>query len=184
MDGLEKGFKERVRRGLQGPALERRPATEAVAIIEPEEVGLKGDVRSMALAAYLAARKTLQRGVVVIRLVGLMCLGGIDLPENIYFHCFHEVPAIDIREYLVGSSDTCIRKHDIQPSIFVHCLLHDSLHGSLIGCVETPGMDVDFWVKRLNLISVCLEMATIEVAYINCLSAVPRELMGTGTSNT
>ena len=35
------------------------PATEAVAIIEPEGEGLDDEVRDMALEAYLAARKTL-----------------------------------------------------------------------------------------------------------------------------
>lgn len=37
------------------------PATEAVAMIEPEEVGLEADVCSMALAACLVAMNTLQR---------------------------------------------------------------------------------------------------------------------------
>ena len=41
------------------PALERRPATEAVAIIEPEGCGFRLEVRSMALEACLVARKTL-----------------------------------------------------------------------------------------------------------------------------
>jgi len=41
-----------------GPALERRPATEAVAIMEPEGCGLLREVVSMAREAYLAARKT------------------------------------------------------------------------------------------------------------------------------
>lgn len=35
------------------------PATEAVAMIEPEEVGLEADVFSMALAACLVAMNTL-----------------------------------------------------------------------------------------------------------------------------
>lgn len=46
-------------RNLLGPALERRPATEAVAIMEPDGRGLEGEVRRMAFAAYLVARKTL-----------------------------------------------------------------------------------------------------------------------------
>ena len=42
-----------------GPAFERRPATEAVAMMEPDGCGLEGEVRRMAPAAYLVARKTL-----------------------------------------------------------------------------------------------------------------------------
>lgn len=49
----------RAQEDLQGPALERRPAMDAVAMMEPDEVGLEGEVRSIAFAAYLAARKTL-----------------------------------------------------------------------------------------------------------------------------
>lgn len=41
------------------PALERRPATEAVAIMEPDGCGLECEVRRIAFAAYLLARKTL-----------------------------------------------------------------------------------------------------------------------------
>lgn len=42
-----------------GPAFERSPATDAVAMMEPEGVGLDFEVFSMAFAAYLVARKTL-----------------------------------------------------------------------------------------------------------------------------
>ena len=48
------------------PALERRPATEAVAIIEPPEVGLTAVVWSMPRAACLVARKTLKGGVRIL----------------------------------------------------------------------------------------------------------------------
>lgn len=41
------------------PALERSPATDAVAMMEPEGVGLDFEVLSMAFAAYLVAKKTL-----------------------------------------------------------------------------------------------------------------------------
>ena len=41
------------------PALERRPATEAVARMEPWGEGLVADVWSMAAEACLMARKTL-----------------------------------------------------------------------------------------------------------------------------
>ena len=41
------------------PALERRPATEAVARMEPEGEGLEGEGWSMAAEACLVARKTL-----------------------------------------------------------------------------------------------------------------------------
>ena len=44
------------------PALERRPATEAVAIMEPPGWGLVGEVWSMARAACLVAMKTLGGG--------------------------------------------------------------------------------------------------------------------------
>ena len=42
------------------PALERRPATEAVAIIEPDGRGFEGEVVSMAQEACFVARKTLK----------------------------------------------------------------------------------------------------------------------------
>lgn len=45
------------------PALERRPATDAVAMMLPEAVGFSGDVFFMAGAACLAARKTLDAHV-------------------------------------------------------------------------------------------------------------------------
>ena len=44
------------------PALDRRPATEAVAMMEPEGWGFWGEVTSIAFAAYLVARKTLLWG--------------------------------------------------------------------------------------------------------------------------
>ena len=44
------------------PALERRPATEAVARMEPEGWGLEAERRRMAAEACLVARKTLCRG--------------------------------------------------------------------------------------------------------------------------
>lgn len=47
------------RRDVLGPAFERSPATDAVAMMEPEEVGFDFEVCSMAFAAYLIARKTL-----------------------------------------------------------------------------------------------------------------------------
>lgn len=47
------------RAGLLEPALERRAATEAVAIMEPDGVGFEGEVLSMALDACLVARNTL-----------------------------------------------------------------------------------------------------------------------------
>ena len=57
------------------PALERRPATEAVARMEPEGCGLEGDGRRMAAEACLVARKTL-RGVGGGERFGLMWDGG------------------------------------------------------------------------------------------------------------
>lgn len=45
---------------LLEPALERRPATDAVAIMEPEGCGLESEGWRMALAACLVARKTLR----------------------------------------------------------------------------------------------------------------------------
>lgn len=41
------------------PAFERSPATDAVAMMEPEGVGFDFEVFSIAFAAYLVARKTL-----------------------------------------------------------------------------------------------------------------------------
>lgn len=41
------------------PPFERSPATDAVAMMEPEGVGFDFEVFSIAFAAYLVARKTL-----------------------------------------------------------------------------------------------------------------------------
>jgi hypothetical protein len=64
---MKKNEREKGRRGsyLLGPALERRPAIDAVAIIEPDGEGLEGEVWSMAFAACLVATKTLH-----VRFVG------------------------------------------------------------------------------------------------------------------
>ena len=63
------------------PALERRPATEAVARMEPEGWGLDGEGRRMAAEACLVARKTLRRvrAVSVFIYVGrkLTVVGGL-----------------------------------------------------------------------------------------------------------
>ncbi len=82
MDGRkEGGMKENEgRRGsyLLGPALERKPAIDAVAIIEPDGEGLEGEVWSMAFAACLVATKTLH-----VRFVGSQ--SGLVSRMGIYF---------------------------------------------------------------------------------------------------
>lgn len=46
------------------PAFERRPATEAVSIIEPPEYGFDSEVCIIAGAPYFVARNALGRGMI------------------------------------------------------------------------------------------------------------------------
>lgn len=94
---------------ILGPALERRPARDAVAIMEPDECGLEGEVFCMALAACLVARKTL-REVRFDRLaaekhcgrsffswrIGEGRGGEFRLPEHVRPHRFHELLLLNV----------------------------------------------------------------------------------------
>lgn len=116
MTGRNDVVRERKGAGVLGPALERRPATDAVAIMEPDGCGLEDDVWRIALAACLVARKTLQGPRIGRSAAGKPCVGSCSrrvrlhrvgkefrLPEYVRPHHFHEILSFDVCENLVRS---------------------------------------------------------------------------------
>lgn len=103
------------RRDVLGPAFERSPATDAVAMMEPEEVGFDFEVFSIAFAAYLIARKTL---VVLMSWSAMMGLEPTVLskggpPQNVRPHCLHELISINFLKSSVRSHNSSVCIHDI-----------------------------------------------------------------------
>ena len=121
------------------PALERRPATEAVAMMEPEGYGLEGEVRCMAREACLDARKTLDQGCLseardFMGRFGRLTHGEtcMYIPQNIRPQSLDEVLGLNIPKQPVRSHNRRICKEDVQTTVFLQGLIDDSFHGLLI----------------------------------------------------
>ena len=87
-----------IRWDLLGPAFERSPATDAVAIMEPEGVCFDFEVLSMAFAAYLVAKKTLVRfdDLVSYDSSEADFLSNGVPPQNVCPHRLHELISINL----------------------------------------------------------------------------------------
>lgn len=103
------------RRDVLGPAFERSPATDAVAMMEPEEVGFDFEVFTMAFAAYLIARNTLvvlMDWSAIIALEPTVLSKGVP-PQNVRPHCLHELISINLLKSSVRSHNSSVCKHDV-----------------------------------------------------------------------
>jgi hypothetical protein len=130
------------------PALERRPATEAVAIMLPPGFGFSGDVRFIAGAACLAARKTLRLSIsqLLLRHRDTPLTKTTDSLQNIDFEYFHEFLVAYVREKKLSASDAGVGEEDVQSSVLFQCVIDDLLHCSFVGCVELS--DVRLYVRK------------------------------------
>lgn len=123
------------------PALERRPATDAVAMMLPEGVGFSADVFFMAGAACLAARKTLY-GMCQSACV---CHRGWNKPERVHTHGVHELVGVDIGERRHGPDGAGVGEEDVEAAVSLYCVVDDGLYGFVVAGVELPRVDVYGW---------------------------------------
>ena len=76
---------------------------------------------------------------------------GDYLPKSIRPHNTHKLLPLNALKRSMSSRDPRIREKHIQPSIPLHSLVHNALHGGFIRCVESPHVHVCVRVERFQL---------------------------------
>jgi hypothetical protein len=160
------------------PALERRPATDAVAMMLPEAVGFSGDVLFMAGAACLAARKTLDAHVSLH-----VCHRGWDKPERVHPHGVHELVGIHISKRRHGPDNPSVGEEDIKPAVPLHRVVDDGLHGLVVTGIELPRVNVYGRPRGVDLLLVRLQVGVVKIAKVHGLGAVLGELVRRGPAD-
>lgn len=163
-------------------------------MMDPEDVGLAGEVRCMAGAACLMARKTLVAEVKVSGLGEKMwaCMGqGVWAqrqlhsyePQNICPHRPHKLPPLNLRKHLMRPHHRRIREHDIQAPIILQRLIHHRFHGCFVRGIEMPCVDIDIRVEGVEFPLVYREELIAVVAEEDGAGAVLGELVRAGAAD-
>lgn len=104
------------------------------------------------------------------------------LPERVDFQDMHKVLGRHICEQGVRTRDAGVGKDDVQPSVSLNSVAHDSLDGRLVGGVEFSNVNLTFWVERFDFLLVVAEELVVKVADIDSLCAVLGVLMRCSSS--
>lgn len=142
------------------------PATEAVAMILPWDVGLSLEVWRIAGAACLAARKTLQREEAQQLSDGLYYYrhrrttsrfptrtgGGVGcLPKDVCPQVMHEVLFRYIREERQRACNARVGKEDVEPPVGLNGVRDDIFDSCLVGGVKLSHVHLDVRERGIDL---------------------------------
>ena len=109
---------------------------------------------------------------------------GFNSPKCVDSEDLHEFLGFKVLIRLVSASDARIGKEDVKTPVVLQGVTDDILDRLLIGCVEAPGMYINFRVQRVYLAFVTLKIRVIKVAEVDCLGSVVGKLMRSCTPNS
>lgn len=76
------------------------------------------------------------------------------------------------------ADDARIGEHDVQPTVPIDGIIHDSLDGRFVTGIELTNMHIDARVERLDLPLMGLQMRCVRVTEVDGPGAIAGELMG------